>query len=323
MNQRFYARGKLLLTAEYFVLDGAPALALPVSKGQSLELRCAENAAPAAEKMLHWQSFDDKGECWFEACFAEEEFEIGHSSDANTAKKLQQILLTARNLNPDFKPFATWPALSASSRLDFPRNWGLGTSSTLVYLLAAWAYVDPFELQFRTFGGSGYDIACAGAEGPILYFLKNGKPHLKPCNFRPVFRNSLFFIYLEKKQDSRKGIARYREAAKSHQQAAHRRQAAIEKIADLTRSFLEAHTLRDFEKLIVQHESIVSETLDMPRAKELYFPDFWGEIKSLGAWGGDFILATSHRPASFTRQYFSERGFSVFIPYADLIFSRK
>ena len=30
----------------------------------------------------------------------------------------------------------------------------------------------------------------------------------------------------------------------------------------------------------------------MPRAQDLYFPDFKGVIKSLGAWGGDFVLAT-------------------------------
>lgn len=314
MTRKFYAHGKLLLTAEYFVLDGALALALPTRPGQSLELNFSQNKGGLDEKMLFWKSLDEKGECWFEAGFGAANFEILQTSDTGVANRLQQVLTEARQLNPDFTPFSTFPSLSVTCRLEFPRYWGLGTSSTLIYLIAAWADVDPFELQFRTFGGSGYDIACAGAKGPILYFLKNGKPHVEPCNFHPPFSNFLYFIYLGKKQDSRKGIARYREAASSQQ-------IAIEEITELTKSLLKANTLSDFEKLIAAHEKIVSEMVGIQRARDLYFPDFWGEIKSLGAWGGDFVLATSDRPADMTRQYFFERGFEVFLPYNDLIIS--
>ena len=34
----------------------------------------------------------------------------------------------------------------------------------------------------------------------------------------------------------------------------------------------------------------MSELLDTKTIKELLFPDFSGTIKSLGAWGGDFVL---------------------------------
>ena len=37
-SQSFYAHGKLLITSEYLVLDGAEALALPTVYGQSLEV---------------------------------------------------------------------------------------------------------------------------------------------------------------------------------------------------------------------------------------------------------------------------------------------
>jgi hypothetical protein len=185
----------------------------------------------------------------------------------------------------------------------------------LVYLIAQWAQVNPFDLQFRTFGGSGYDIACAGASGPILYKLKNGQPQVEPCNFRPPFAGQLFFVFLGKKQDSREGIARYQ----SLQSAVGSQQSAVQGISALTQAFIEAQTLKEFEKLIRRHEEYVGNALDLPRAKDLYFQDFWGEIKSLGAWGGDFVLATSDRLAEETQRYFNENGFGVFLPYEKLV----
>ena len=310
MTSIFHANGKLLLTAEYFVLDGALALALPVRQGQSLELNFRPEQKAIAENGLHWQSFDEQGELWFEAGFRIETFEILRTSDSSVARRLQSVLQEARKLNPSFPPLNS-PLTSVCCRLDFPLHWGLGTSSTLVYLVAQWAGVDPFELQFRTFGGSGYDIACAGAESPLLYFLDKGKPRVEACTFYPTFSNSLYFIYLGKKQDSRKGIAQYREAVENQQ-------FAVKKISLLTKEFLVAATLTDFERLILEHERIVSETVKLPRAKELFFEDYWGEIKSLGAWGGDFVLVTSHRSETETRRYFNEKGFDVFIPYNEL-----
>ncbi len=316
-EKSFLAHGKLLLTAEYFVLDGALALALPAKLGQSLDLRFTNDDLRLGEPSLRWQSFDEKKQCWFEGEFELENFEILKNSDSAVATRLQKILREARNLNPAFLHAAnsqpqSGKQLTANSHLSFPRLWGLGTSSTLIHLVAQWAEVDAFELQFRTFGGSGYDIACAGAEGPILYFLKNGKPHVEPCDFHPPFANQLYFIYLGQKQDSREGIARYRSAVDS-------RQLAVEEISALTRGFLVVTALADFEKLIVEHENLVSKTVGLPRAKDLYFSDFWGEIKSLGAWGGDFILATSDRPEEETLRYFNEKGYEVFLPYESLI----
>ncbi len=311
MIQKFFARGKLLLTAEYFVLDGAPALALPTILGQSLELNFSPRA-DSFEKILHWQSLDEKGQVWFRAGFERENFEILQTDEMETARRLQQILREARNLNSLFLSNANLPLPAVSTRLGFPRNWGLGTSSTLIYLIASWAEINPFELQFRTFGGSGYDIACAGASGPILYFLKNKKPEFQLCDFRPSFSNSLYFIYLNKKQNSREGIKRYRKAMGD-------KEPALDKISRLTWSFLEASTLAGFEKLLAEHEKIVSDFIEMPGVRELYFDDFPGAIKSSGAWGGDFVLAASSRPFEFLREYFETKGFPTIIPYSQLI----
>ncbi len=305
MSVVYHAHGKLLLTAEYFVLDGARALALPTRYGQSLTV-----GEQTASEDLHWQSFDEKGQRWFEAIFQKGDFEIISHNDEAVAGRLQSIFTTIKKLHPQ------WSTASVQLRtnLTFPRNWGLGTSSTLIYLLAKWADVDPFQLQFATFGGSGYDIACAGAAGPILYKKENGAVFFEPCVFSPPFVSQLYFVFLGKKQNSREGIQQYRTETKKGKAAGR-----VAEISDLTRQFLKENTLTGFEKLIVEHEELVGSVIGALRAKTLYFNDYWGQIKSLGAWGGDFVLATSDRPPEETRRYFNEKGFGVFIPYKDMI----
>ncbi|MBK8557148.1 MAG: hypothetical protein IPL65_15875 [Lewinellaceae bacterium] len=51
----------------------------------------------------------------------------------------------------------------------------------------------------------------------------------------------------------------------------------------------------------------------------MHFSDYWGAVKSLGAWGGDFVLVTSEKDESTTRAYFLDKGFDVFLPWRDMI----
>ena len=60
MTKEFYSNGKLLLTAEYLVLDGAQALALPTQFGQKLIVLDGE------EGVAHWKSLDADGTIWYE-----------------------------------------------------------------------------------------------------------------------------------------------------------------------------------------------------------------------------------------------------------------
>ena len=59
----FYSNGKLLLTGEYLVLEGATALAVPTKFGQDLSVEKIK------EPQLIGGSFTNKGDCWFEAVF--------------------------------------------------------------------------------------------------------------------------------------------------------------------------------------------------------------------------------------------------------------
>lgn len=310
MISTFQAHGKLLLTAEYFVLDGAKALAVPVKYGQSLTVGKEEEV-----EILQWKSVDEKGNLWFEASFHPETFEPQNFTDKKLADRLTQIFCEAKKLNGDQLRAQNF---KLETRLEFPNNWGLGTSSTLIYLLAKWTGVNPFELQFKTFGGSGYDIACAGAEGPIFYRLEDGKPEVETCDFAPSFAGQLYFIFLGKKQNSREGIAKYRNASRDSLSRT-RFGMRSETVSALTDEFFSAKTLDGFEKVIVEHEYLVGQSVGMSRAKSLYFSDFWGEIKSLGAWGGDFVMATSDRPFEVTKKYFNEKGFEVFFRYEEMV----
>ncbi len=297
------AYGKLLLTGEYFVLDGAVALAMPVRFGQTLEVRAASGHT------LQWRSLDDSGQPWFEATFSLPTLDIVDASDADTARTLQSMLLACRAQNPLFLSENT--GLEATTAIDFPRHWGLGTSSTLIAALGRWADADPFRVLADTLGGSGYDIACAYAEGPLLYQRGKTSPVVQPVDFRPVFSQNLWFVYLGKKQDSREGIRRYRALTKSLRPV-------LARVDRLTERCLSAATLSDFQQVLEEHEALVSHTLELPTVKSRYFPDFPGAVKSLGAWGGDFVLAASAEPEVATRAYFQGKGMETVLGWGEM-----
>ena len=68
-KQYIHANGKLLLSSEYFVLDGALALALPTLKGQTFTFDNNSNS-----NVILWKSFDEKKELWFEGIFSLKNF---------------------------------------------------------------------------------------------------------------------------------------------------------------------------------------------------------------------------------------------------------
>lgn len=301
----FYSNGKLLLTAEYFVLEGATALAIPTQKGQSLTIsKIAETGS-----VLHWQGFDNQGVSWLEGSFDLNNFSI-LKGNPKALNYLQKVLCQARTQNPDFlKNEAT---VSVQTHLDFPTNWGLGSSSTFVNNVAQWAEIDPFELQFAVFGGSGYDIACAMCDHPIFYTKTSPKPTFEIIEFNPVFKDQLYFVHLGKKQNSRKGIAHFYEYAQQQKDD-------VERVSEISHLLAVCGNLANFETLLNEHEHILSKALGLPKVKALYFDDYWGTVKSLGAWGGDFALVTSNKSTTITESYFKKRGFTTFVPYAEMV----
>lgn len=298
MKKSFHSNGKLLLTGEYVVLDGAMALAIPTKYGQSLLVESSEKQG------LQWTSLDEKGAAWFEETFDLKDFTASNSKNKYSIT-LSKILREARNLNPDF--LSNSKGIQVQTTLDFPRNWGLGTSSTLINNIAQWAHVDAFTLLAKSFGGSGYDIAAAQNNFPILYQLKDGTPKTQQAQLPWDFKESLFFVHLNKKQDSKKGIAHYRNTEVS--------KTTIQQISNISNQLLQCHSLSEFEKLMNLHEDIISKTIQLPTIKSQLFPNYPNTIKSLGAWGGDFVLATG---TTADMEYFKNKDFNIVVPFGEM-----
>lgn len=304
IKQTIHANGKLLLSAEYFVLDGALAIAIPTQRGQTFTFEKIPNS-----DSIFWKSFDEKKQLWFEGVFSKTNFQATQTSDKEVSDRLTQIFQAIEKLNSEF--FKNEMGWAIESHLEFPKNWGLGTSSTLIYALAKWSGVNAFVLLEKTFGGSGYDIACAGSDKGVLYSRVNGVPQVFNFPFSPKYKDQLYFIFLGKKQNSREGIQHYRKLEIEEE--------IIFEISEITQGLIMCQSFSNFQKLLNWHEELVSKTLHLQKVKDKYFKDYWGSVKSLGAWGGDFVLATSKRSEEETKQYFNEKGFEVFLRYKDLI----
>lgn len=305
MTREFYSNGKLLITGEYVVLDGALALAVPTKLGQSLKV------TPLDEPVIHWISKDHEDKIWFQGEFLISENTIENppsQSSSRVAIRLQQILNEANKLNPDL--LNQEKGFEIITRVDFPSTWGLGSSSTLINNIASLFKADPYLLLEKTFGGSGYDIAAAQYDEPITYELKNNIRSVLSVRFDPVFKDELFFVHLNRKQDSRSAIDHYRIQSKTELAK------VIEKISALTQSFITCTSLIELELLMEIHETLISQLLNTPKIKTSIFPDFSGAIKSLGGWGGDFIMATG---GDIAREYFIERGYTTVLSFEEMV----
>ena len=301
----FHANGKVLLSGEYLVLDGALALGIPLKLGQKMTL------IEGSGSEIVWKSHRPNGEAWFSGKFDLFGFDPIKPSDLEIAQRLKEIFEAAVRLNSDF--LSKWRKYHVNTYLDFDPTWGLGSSSTLISCIAEWADVDPFDLMENTFGGSGYDVACAKAKGPIFYQLDDEGYSIDPADFAPPFSDQLYLVYTGKKQNSRTQIDLYAEKVVSDQD--------VDEISQITRSFCSIDDLKCFNQLILDHEKLVSSILNVPTIKSQMFSDFWGEVKSLGAWGGDFVLATSDYGREETKAYFNQKGFDVFFSYEELAFA--
>lgn len=303
MKTTFYSNGKLLITGEYLVLDGAKAFALPTKFGQNLIV------AKGGNQEIQWKSYDADNSIWFDDSITFSEIIDNSESETETIKNtLITILHEAYLLNPEF--LTQSDGYQISTQLTFPKNWGLGTSSTLLNNIAQWTKIDAFTLLKNSFGGSGYDIACAQNNTPILYHLQQDLPIVETVDFKPEFSQNLHFVYLNKKQSSKAAITAYYNNKNSHLSK------IIANNNKITQTVLQAKTGKEFAKALAIHEAEMSNILEMQTIKERLFPDFEGVIKSLGAWGGDFVMAISKDDPT---EYFTSKGYKTIIPYNEMI----
>jgi mevalonate kinase len=303
-KQRFYSNGKLLITGEYLVLHGALALAIPTIPGQKMHV---DHAGVSGQ--LIWKSLY-KRNLWFMAMFSLPDFEIIRTSKSNSAAFLQQLLREAHQINPRILKKNKSPRVKTI--LGFDPDWGMGSSSSLISNVASWFSIDAYELFFNTQKGSGYDIACAGAEHPIFYQLIKGSPKTEKANFNPPFKSSLAFVYSGRKQDSEVSVNHFLSSNGFLEYDNNR-------ISKISCEIVKTNTLKEFNALLDEHEEIMSDVLQLPKIKEESFPDFPGSIKSLGAWGGDFLLASGEMGFAGIKSYFSRKGLEIIFSWDEIV----
>jgi len=299
VTEHYRSNGKLLLTGEYLVLDGAKSLCIPTKKGQSFSVEATAN------NQIDWISKDVDDQIWFKASF-DLSLNLLSSTDQPIAKKLVHILINAFDLSE-----STPSASSIVTALEFKRDWGLGSSSTLLNNIAQWLKIDPFDLHFKVSNGSGYDIANASNSTPLLY--KIGRPpQIEVTNYNPSFSDQLFFVHLNNKQVSEKAVMNY-----SLLKSAIDIDKCCDEATNLTHAFLSSGSKNELDEVIEKHEFLLSNILQQESIHEVLFSNYKdGTIKSLGAWGGDFVLVTGN---SSSPQYFKDKGFETVIPFNEMI----
>ena len=294
-----YSNGKVLLTGEYVILDGALSLASPTKFGQYLKFN--ENQS----NLISWKSINFDGNIWFECSINPENLEVRSTSSKKISKTLIEIINLIREYNPSFLKKNGY---DITTKLTFEKNLGLGSSSTLISNLSKISGVNPYTLNSKIFKGSGYDIACAENISPILYRINKDQKIVKKVSFKPSFHEYIYFVYLNKKQNSLSEIERYNNNKASN--------LIINEISNITSEILVCNSIDTFNKLIEAHELIISNLILKPTIKDVLFKDFDGSIKSLGAWGGDMIMVTSQVDPS---KYFRKKGYSTIFKFEELL----
>ncbi len=290
-----------MISGEYLVLHGAESLAVPTRAGQNLYV----HERPGQE-LLEWKSII-LSKPWFTCLDYAGLLEIMETNKPEIAARLVNMLRAAVKL----KGNSEWlNEVSVISEIGFDIEWGLGSSSSLISNIAWWAGIDPFHLSGIISQGSGYDIACARSDGPIIYKIDSGR-HIQKVVFKPAFSENLGFLYLGKKQDSSSSVKNFLNKALVKEKD-------ITRISEITRLLISAEGLKEYEELLTEHEAILSGVLDRPAMKEVLFRDYRGIVKSLGAWGGDFVHISMDQGIEAARDYFTRKGFNIIIPYSEM-----
>lgn len=297
----FYSNGKLFILGEYYVLQGAKVFALPTKFGQYLSV------FPIQSKVLSWKSYDADGSVWYNDDIAIADVLSNNQTSTDKVRNtLIDILHQAHQANPTVLSNG---GFVVETKLTFPYNWGLGTSSTLINNIAQWFQIDAFQLLDKSFGGSGFDIACAQHNAPVTYQKIDSKIVVEEVVFNPAFKENIYFVYLNQKRDSKEAIANFRKKQKNLTNE-------IVEVSKMTDDLLSITDLNHFINFFKKYESNLGGILEVPTIQEQLFPDFEGLVKSLGGWGGDFVMVASHQnPES----YFKSKGYSTIISYNDMI----
>lgn len=288
-----------MLTGEYMVLRGAETLALPLRLGQKLLI------VPYDGEAIYWESFEPAGK-WFETALHNQSLAVLAGTDESKSNRLREILQHIRKQNPGFlADGGYW----VRTDLDFNPQFGMGSSSTLLAALCEAAGVNPYPVLRETFGGSGYDLACALASGPLVFSMQNGSPLVRPVTLSSQVTPHILFVYSGNKMVSSGEVRKF--------SAIPVEQTLVQRFTEITREAVQCQNYPDFAALMREHEDRLGMLLERPVLQQR-FPDFEGTLKSMGAWGGDFFMAVCE-DTDEAISYFENKGFPTVFRYDGIV----
>ncbi|MBN2818516.1 MAG: hypothetical protein JXP36_06085, partial [Bacteroidales bacterium] len=227
------------------------------------------------------------------------------ASDSEKAIFLQNLLKKLLKKNKSLFE----KGISVTTRTNFPVEWGLGSSSTLINNLAQWAETDAFEFFFSVSSGSGYDIACANATNPIIYKRTgNNYPEIQRFDFNNELMKNMYLVYSGQKKATEQHVKEFLLAKKNHSRD-------IIEISAISDEIVSCNKVSELIRLIENHEEITGRVLLQIPVKQKNFDRFEGAVKSLGAWGGDFYLAVSENDSDYVQPYFEQFGLTTILPF--------
>jgi mevalonate kinase len=299
----FFSKAKIILLGEYAVMHGAQAICLPLATGQKM------TAIPADHSLIRW-TWNYKKEDLADFSLDCHSLEV-HKILIGNPEWVINLLRLIRLQNPGF--------LKQGFHLHFenyfPAQWGLGSSSATISSLCRYAGINPYLINYELTGGSGADIACTTQTKWFTYQKTASAPDIWKIIQDYPFAENTFFIYSGHKQATASHLKKIKfpEATAS---------SLCKEVNRLVNEFLVADDISKTEAIIKEHENLISETIQQPPVG-LQFPDFDGQIKSLGAWGGDFFMAISRSGYSTVKKYFQQKGYETVFSWNELVKSDK
>ncbi len=262
-----------MLFGEYAVLAGAWACALPVKFRQNFEVSVNEG-----QGHVRWQSFDYEGKEWMNC-----QFRIHDEPSELLAvlRPLQQMLRYISIKRPDL--CGEEKDLHVRIKASFRKEWGLGSSSALIANMARWSETNPFDLMDVSFPGSGYDVATAFQDQALLYRLNESERVFEHLSYLPDFLLDYRVVFLGKKVNSRESVSETKDRIPELNKY-------VQILDKCALNALNAADMATFNGEMRTYEQILADELQITPTGAL-FPEYPGFMKSLGAWGGDALLA--------------------------------
>lgn len=268
-----------MLCGEYAVTIGIEALALPVRKGQWMDVW--EFDSPSEDHLV-WNAIDCNGDHWLNETF---QLPI-HESNEECSGERGVLLSMLKQVPSNF-----WAARSSyriETQLEFEQNSGLGSSSTLIANFSHWTGLDAQRLQQSVFGGSGYDIALAELGKPLIFWIEKEQANWAPWTLHENLTSNWHLVFLGKKQNSRSSLVE----VKHRLQKTQTDDFLMQQLKHVANAVKMAQEIAMLEAGLEMWQAVLSMALGLKTPYQQFeiLPIKGGLCKWLGAWGGDMLL---------------------------------